>query len=97
MSGSVSGLFFPGCAVAFSILMCVTYFSKKRIDLKENRIYSNMLILILADSIFATLIQIIAQNGVSTQEEIFVTICNKLDFISLIFYSTCIFLYTIII
>ncbi len=97
MSGSVSGLFFPSCAVVFSILMCVTYFSKKRIDLKENRIYSNMLILILADAIFATLIQIIAQNGVSAQEEIFVTICNKLDFICLIFYATCIFLYTIIV
>ena len=97
MSGAMSGLFFPGCAVMFSALIFITYFSKKRIDLKENKIYSNMLMLILIDSILATLIQIVAQGGVSPEEELFVTICNKLDFICLIFYATCIFLYTIIV
>ena len=94
MSGTISGLFFPCCAIIFSLLIVITYFSKKRINLLENRIYSNMLLLILFDSILATLIQAVAQNGVVPGEMFFVNLFNKLDFMCLILYATCVFLYT---
>ena len=79
MSGTISGLFFPCCAIIFSLLIVITYFSKKRINLLENRIYSNMLLLILFDSILATLIQVVAQNGVVPGEMFFVNLFNKLS------------------
>ena len=94
MSGTISGLFFPCCAIIFSLLIVITYFSKKRINLLENRIYSNMLLLILFDSILATLIQVVAQNGVVPGEMFFVNLFNKLDFMCLVLYATCVFLYT---
>jgi len=96
MSGTLSGLFFPCASIVFSILICVTYFSKKRVDLLENRIFSNMIVLILLDSILCTIIQIIAYNGLNELETKMAYFFNKIDFICLILYSTCIFLYTLV-
>ena len=96
MSGTLSGLFFPCAAIVFSTLICITYFSKKRIDLLENKIFSNMIVLILLDSIMCTIIQIIAYNGLDEFETKMAYLFNKLDFTCLILYSTCIFLYTLV-
>ncbi len=96
MSGTLSGLFFPCAAIVFSTLICITYFSKKRIDLLENKIFSNMIVLILLDSILCTIIQIIAYNGLDEFETKMAYLFNKLDFTCLILYSTCIFLYTLV-
>ena len=96
MSGTLSGLFFPCAAIVFSTLICITYFSKKRIDLLENKLFSNMLVLILLDSIMCTIIQIIAYNGLDEFETKMAYLFNKIDFICLILYSTCIFLYTLV-
>ena len=96
MSGTLSGLFSPCAAIVFSTLICITYFSKKRIDLLENKIFSNMIVLILLDSIMCTIIQIIAYNGLDEFETKMAYLFNKLDFTCLILYSTCIFLYTLV-
>ena len=96
MSGTVSGLFFPACALFFSALLCIVYFSKERIKINENKLYSIMVFSILLDSFFALLLQIIANRGV-TDIEIFGMIFNKLDFICLISYSMSMFIYSLFI
>ena len=55
----MEGLYLPICSLFFSILLCVIYFSKKRIDLLENKVYSVMLISSVIDSILVTILQII--------------------------------------
>ena len=97
MSGSFSGVFFPSCALLFSILMCVIYFSKKRVNLLENKSYSIMLVAIMLDSLLALSIQVVAMDGISNFDELIINILNKLDFFSLIIYSSCLFIYTMII
>ena len=48
----MSGILLPACSIFFSALLCIIYFSKKRINLLENKMYSIMIISIVIDSIF---------------------------------------------
>ena len=87
----------PICSIFFSLLLCVAFFSKKRIKLIENNLYGIMLITILFDGIFVSLAQgVTIFNGINTSL-LFLNIINKLDFFSLIIFSSCIFLYTLLI
>ena len=97
MSGSYSGIFLPACSVFFSFLLGIVYFSKKRIDLVENRAYAAILILIFLDSSLALTLQLMALDGINGSDIVLINIINKLDFICLILYSNCLFLYTTII
>ena len=87
----------PCCAIFFATLLCIIYFFKPRINLLENKFYSIILIVIVLDSILATSLQLLGIDGVTNFEMILVNIFNKLDFICLIIYSTCLFLYTLLI
>ncbi len=93
----MSGVLLPICSVFFSSLLCFIYFSKKRINLIENKMYSLMLISSLFDSLLVSFLQIIALDGISTTEEVIINIVNKFDFIFLILYSSCLFFYTLLI
>ena len=94
---NMEGLYLPICSVFFSLLLCIIYFSKKRIDLLENKVYSVMLISSLIDSILVTILQYLAVDGITNKENIIIQIFNKIDFITLITISSCILVYTLFI
>ena len=93
----MEGLYLPICSIFFSILLCIIYFSKKRIDLLENKVFSVMLICSVIDSIIVTILQYLALDGVSTLELALIESFNKIDFIILNIISTCILNYTLLI
>ena len=93
----MEGVLLPICSIFFSALLCVAFFAKKRIKLIENNLYGVMLISILFDSIFVTIAQgVTIVNGTNTSL-LFLNIINKIDFLALIIFSSCIFLYTLLI
>lgn len=89
----MQGYLLPVCSIFFSLLLLVVYFSKKRLDLKENKIFSIMLIVSLIDSVLVTILQLRGFYLSDTS----IGILNKLDFIQLIVFNTCFFLYTFLI
>lgn len=93
----MSGVLLPACAVFFSSLICLIYFSKKRVSLLENKMYSIMIISVFVDSILVTILQSFPAGGLSALEELFIPLLNKIDFVFLILYCNCLFFYTSII
>ena len=93
----MEGLLLPICSIFFSLMLIVIYYSKKRIALIENRVFSTMLICSVIDSIIVTILQCIALNGLSTIESVLLNIFNKIDFLILLIYANCVLLYTILI
>ena len=91
----------PICAAIFLALLCIVYFSKERLNLIENRLYSVMLVTGLIDSIIIIIERILVLNGdittVSSGTKFILQCTNKLDFLVLIIYTTCAFLYTLLI
>ena len=91
----------PICAAIFLALLCIVYFSKERLNLIENRLYSVMLVTGLIDSIIIIIERLLVLNGditTVTEGTKFILQCtNKLDFLVLIIYTTCAFLYTLLI
>lgn len=93
----MAGILLPICAIFFSLLLTIVYFSKKRINLVENKIYSLMIIATLIDSILVSLVQAIGLNGINSISNLFISLINKVDFILLIIYSNCLLFYIILI
>ncbi len=93
----MSGALLPTTAIAFSILLMVIYFSKKRLEIFENRFYSIMIIMIFFDSIFAATLQYICIGGVDDFKLFLIKLFNKLDFTTLIIFTTAFVLYNLII
>ena len=91
----------PICAAIFLALLCIVYFSKERLNLIENRLYSVMLVTGLIDSIIIIIERLLVLNGdittVSSGTKFILQCTNKLDFLVLIIYTTCAFLYTLLI
>lgn len=91
----------PICALFFSILLCIVYFSKRRVKLIDNKIYVVMLLMGLLDSIILTIERILVRSGnindVTSLINTILQITNKIDFIALIILCTCLFLYTLVI
>ena len=93
----MEGILLPVCSIVFSLLLCIVFFAKKRIKLAENGIYGLMLVSILFDSILVSIAQgVTILNGINTPI-LFLSIINKFDFIMLIVFSSCIFIYTVLI
>ena len=90
----MEGLYLPVCSIFFSIMLIFIYFSKKRIDLIENKIFSVMLICSVIDSILVTILQGLAINGIHGIENILLNVLNKIDFVTILVYCNCLFLYT---
>ena len=91
----------PICAAIFLALLCIVYFSKERLNLIENRLYSVMLVTGLIDSIIIIIERLLVLNGdittVTEGTKLILQCTNKLDFLVLIIYTTCAFLYTLLI
>lgn len=93
----MSGVLLPICSIFFSILLCFVYFYKKRINLVENKVYSIMLITSVIDSVLVSILQLTAIKGLATNGSFINILFNKIDFVLLIIFSNCLFLYTNII
>lgn len=91
----------PICAIVFSFLLAIVYFSKKRVKLLENKMYSAMLICVIVDSICVFLEKsfVIGKtiDQVPTYIANIVCIMNKFDASSLIILTSCLFLYIYIV
>ena len=87
----------PVCSIFFSLLLCIAFFSKKRIKLVENNLYAIMIVSILLDGICVSLAQGFTILNGTNVSLLFLNIINKLDFLFLIVFSSCIFLYTLLI
>ena len=94
-------LHLPICATFFSLLLCIVFFVKKRLWLTENKIYAVMLITGFLDSLIVTIERILVVNGdinsVTPLTNLILQFTNKLDFGVLIIFTTCAFLYTLLI
>lgn len=91
------GIVLPACSIFFSCLLCIIYFFKKRINLIENSMYSIMIMATLFDGILVTILQTIAVNSTTGLQNIFLVLFNKIDFILLILYASCLFFYIVLI
>ena len=93
----MEGILLPICSLFFSGLMCYVYFSKERVDLLENKMYSSMIICSFVDSLIVTILQSIAFFYSPGYLDFVITILNKIDFVMLILICNCIFYYIAII
>jgi len=93
----MSGILLPVCSIFFSGLLCIVYFLKERINIIENKMFTNMLICSFFDSVFVSILQFLALNGVIGIEKYFVVLFNKLDFILLIIFCNSLLLYTLLV
>ena len=91
------GYLLPTCSIFFSILLCVVYFSKKRVNLIENKVYSYMIIFILISSIIEAFLQYISLDGTNALDDIFSSFLNRITFMSITNYFFCLLLYLLLI
>ena len=91
----------PLCATIFTLLLMITFFSKKRLNIRENIIFSIMLCLTFFESLLVTIIRIIVINmrveDISVQLEKLLMFINKIDLFVIISITACILLYTVLI
>ena len=80
----MEGILLPICSLFFSGLMCYVYFSKERVGLLENKMYSSMIICSFVDSLVVTILQSIAFFYSPGYLDFIITILNKIDFVMLI-------------
>ena len=93
----MEGILLPVCSLFFSGLMCYIYFSKERVDLLENKMYSCMIVCSFVDSLIVTILQSIAFFYTPGYLDFIITVLNKIDFIMLILICNSIFYYIAII
>ena len=84
----MEGILLPICSLFFSGLMCYVYFSKERVDLLENKMYSCMIICSFVDSLIVTILQSIAFFYSPGYLDFIITILNKIDFIEFTLFSS---------
>lgn len=94
-------LFMPIWAIVFSLLLILVYFSKKRIRLYENNMFSIMLICVFIDSILVTFEKALViekkLNEISILTNFIICTMNRFDAGILIIFTNCLFLYTILV
>ena len=93
----MEGILLPVCSLFFSGLMCYIYFSKERVDLLENKMYSCMIVCSFVDSLIVTILQSIAFFYTPGYLDFVITVLNKIDFVMLILICNSIFYYIAII
>ena len=87
-------LYLPVSATILSMILIIIFYSRKRVNLLENKLYTVMLISIFFDSL---LVSLLFYNVYHNYNELLVIILNKLDYLFLIIWSTSLFLYMYII
>ena len=93
----MEGILLPVCSLFFSGLMYYVYFSKERVDLLENKMYSCMIVCSFVDSLIVTILQSIAFFYTPGYLDFIITVLNKIDFVMLILICNSIFYYIAII
>ena len=93
----MEGILLPVCSLFFSGLMCYIYFSKERVDLLENKMYSCIIVCSFVDSLIVTILQSIAFFYTPGYLDFIITVLNKIDFVMLILICNSIFYYIAII
>ena len=83
-------LYLPVSACILSLILLVLYYSKKRVNLLENKLYSIMLISIFFDSL---LVSTLFYNVYTNYNEKLVIFLNKIDYFFLITWSSCLLIY----
>lgn len=91
----------PSCALIFSILLCLIYFSKKKVKTIENKVYGVMLLMGTLDCLIITIERMLVISGnindITPLVNAVLQITNKVDYIALITLSSCLFIYTLLI
>lgn len=87
-------LYLPVSATLISAIILIVYCSKERLKLRENSIYLTMLIAIQTDS---ALVSLLFLNAYNNYNETFVKIVNRLDYMALFTWATCLYIYTYIV
>ena len=62
---------FTLCGLIFILLLSIIYFSKKRLDLIENKIYSSLIIIAILSSITEIICYILVMYGASSDSIIY--------------------------
>ena len=93
----MEGILLPVCSLFFSGLLLYVYFSKDRVNLLENKMYSWMIMCSFVDSLLVCILQSIAFFYQSGFLDFIISLLNKLDFAMLILICNCIFNYIAII
>ena len=81
------GMILPICSIFFSILLCLVFFTKKRIPILENNMYAIMIITVLIDSILVTILQSFSLINITPTIDSIIQILNKFDFILILDYK----------
>lgn len=84
-------LYLPVSATVISAIILGVYCLKKKLKIRENTLYFIMLISILCDSI---LVSCIFLNAYTSLNKVLINILNRIDFMMLFCWSTCLYLYT---
>lgn len=87
-------LYLPVTAAIVSAIILFVYGSKRRLRIKENTIYLIMVGSILLDS---CLVSLLFYNAYTNYSEVLVLLVNRVDFMSLLCWANCLFLYTYIV
>lgn len=94
---SIYEVMIPICAIIFSLLLIIVYFTKRRINLLENKMYCVMLICVFIDSILVTLEKFLVMNkelsSITEITKFIVGVLNKIDATTLIVLTASLFLY----
>ena len=93
----MEGILLPVCSLFFSGLLLYVYFSKDRVNLLENKMYSWMIMCSFVDSLLVCILQSIAFFYQQGFLDFIISLLNKLDFAMLILICNCIFNYIAII
>lgn len=87
----------PICAIVFSMLLIIVYYSKKRVKLLENKMYGVMLFCVLIDSILVTIEKGLVVGKTLSEIPALTAFCvcvlNRFDAITLIVLTTCLYMY----
>lgn len=91
----MSNLYMPVSAGIISVILLIIYCSKEKIKIKENNIYFIMLICILLDSLFVTVIYI---QDLALGKLEYIKFFNRCDYVTLVAWSSCLcrYAYTVI-
>lgn len=95
MLSKYTNLFFPVCSLAISILLFVLFFSKKKLQNSETKIYSKLVSLGLIESGLYTYICLIAHIILKESTIWYFVLLNKVLYIVYILWFTALFYYMI--
>lgn len=84
-------LYIPVCGLFCALLLCICFFSRKRVKSKETKLFSVMLINSLIDSILMVSIILIAY--LNPEQVFLIKLLNKLDYLQFLFWVWGLFLY----